>query len=96
MTLALASEEDVDGGKKLCGFADALLGSFAFSVKPGIMVGQKPIVLFFGEDLREPHRKFPRLDKMETEQASHRPMGGDVHSFSKQRPTGGMRASSRK
>lgn len=63
MTPALGSQEDFDGGKKLCGFAYALLGSLAFSMKRGIAIGEKPVVLFFGTNLRQPYWQSSRFDR---------------------------------
>ena len=67
LTLALASQEEVDGGKKFCGFAHALLSPVMFCVEPGVVVGEKTVVLFFGKDLRQPDRKFSRLDQVAAE-----------------------------
>ena len=64
LTFAVASQEDVDGGEKLCGFAHALLGPLAFGMKPSIIIGQKPVVLFFGQNLRQPDSKFSGFDQV--------------------------------
>lgn len=67
VTLTLAFQEDLDGGKKLCGLAHALFSPLAFRMKPGILIGQQSIVLFFAKNLRQPDWMFPGLDQMASE-----------------------------
>lgn len=61
MALVLASEEDLDGVKKLCGFVHTLLGSLAFCMKPSVVIREKPVILFFGKNLRNRTGSLPGL-----------------------------------
>lgn len=67
MTLAFPSQEELEGGKNSAAFAHALLGSLAFCVEPGIIIGEEPVVLFFGKNLRQTDCKFSRFDQVAPE-----------------------------
>mgnify|MGYP001584420122 CR=1 FL=1 len=84
-------EIGLDGGKELAGFVHAFLDPLAFRVEPGVVVGQKPVVLFFGEDLGQSNRHLSRFDQVQAKQSSDGSMRGDGHVFGKQHGAGGMK-----
>ncbi len=88
--IILRDDIGLDGNEELAGFVHALFDALSFRVEPGVVVGQKPIILFFGKDLRESNRQLPRFDQVQTEQAPHRPMGGYGYAFGKQHGAGCM------
>lgn len=59
----LPDEIGLDGGKELAGFVHTFLDPLAFRVEPGVIVGQKPVVLFFGEDLSQSTRQLSGLTR---------------------------------